>query len=234
MGVLDQFIKRVFREETARATRDTITFDNAPEIATASLTPDGILTRVVALVIEAALLAPWTLFTFRFVLDFKMEGDHTDYAAFTRVELRRLAAWVAYLEHDAPEGPDAHPSRYGTLVVAPHLPLWLRDPVASDPLSVTLAALGCYGITPRDHPVVWVAANELPLDLSLVPFLWARSGRARVEFVRWQVFPIRSRLLAPCSMMASMCCTRERERQGLPGRTGLSRFQKHRLSRKHR
>ncbi len=126
--------------------------------------------------------APWTLFDYRAVADFKMEGDHVDRPALARVELRRMAAWVRHLdeEHD-----DAPPGRYATLVVAPHLPDWMRE--ARDPaeLVATPAADGCYRLSPRDHVALRVAANELPLHPSLVPFLWARSGRALVKFVRW-------------------------------------------------
>ena len=42
MGEADQFIKRMFREETERATHEVVHFENAPEIATPSLTPDGV------------------------------------------------------------------------------------------------------------------------------------------------------------------------------------------------
>jgi len=182
MGEADQFIKKRFREETARVTLDAVVFESAPEVATASLTPDGFLTLVGVWPPGAAVLAPWTLFAHRAVVDFKMEGDHVDRPALARVELRRMAAWVKHLEE---EDEDAPPGRYATLVVAPHLPDWLRE--ARDPaeLAIAPAADGCYRVSPRDHVALWVAANELPLHPSLVPFLWARSGRALVKFVRW-------------------------------------------------
>jgi hypothetical protein len=182
MGEADQFIKKRFREETARVTLDAVVFESAPEVATASLTPDGSLTLVGEWPPEAAVLAPWTLFAHRAVVDFKMEGDHVDRPALARVELRRMAAWVKHIEEEDEAAP---PGRYATLVVAPHLPEWLRE--ARDPaeLAVTLADDGCYRLSPRDHVALWVAANELPLHPSLVPFLWARSGRALVKFVRW-------------------------------------------------
>jgi hypothetical protein len=154
VGDADQFIKRIFRDETSDATRSAVRFESAPEIATASLTPDGFLTLVGSWSTDTVVLPPWTQFPYRAVVDFKMEGDHVDAAALARVELRRQAAWVQHLEARATRG-------------------------------VTMLAPGCYGITPRDHPVLWVAANELPLHPSLVPFLWARSGVPRVAFVRW-------------------------------------------------
>jgi hypothetical protein len=184
VGDADQFIKRIFRDETADATRSAVRFENAPEIATGFLTPDGFLTLVGTWPADAAVLAPWALFLYRAVVDFKMEGDHVDAAALARVELRRQAAWVQHLEARATRA-DTQPARYATLVVAPHLPAWLRDPAACAPLTVTTLAPGCYGVAPRDHPVLWVAANELPLHPSLIPFLWARSGLPRIEFLRW-------------------------------------------------
>jgi len=184
VGDADQFIKRIFRDETADATRSAVRFENAPEIATAFLTPDGFLTLVGAWPVDAVALAPWALFPYRAVVDFKMEGDHVDAAALARVELRRQAAWVQHLEARATRA-DTQPSRYATLVVAPHLPAWLRDPATCAPLTVVALAPGCYSVGPRDHPVLWVAANELPLHPSLIPFLWARSGVPRIEFVRW-------------------------------------------------
>jgi len=182
MGEADQFIKKQFRLETAEATRHAVTFDSAPEVATASLTPDGLLTTVGMLPPGEAVAAPWTLLPQRAVVDFKMEGDHVDRAALARAELRRMAAWTLHLEE---EDRGASPGRYATLLVAPHLPDWLRK--ANDPtaLAVTLAAEGCYRLAPRDHVALWIASNELPLHPSLVPFLWVRSGRALVKFVRW-------------------------------------------------
>jgi hypothetical protein len=182
MGEADQFIKPRFREETARVTLDAVAFESAPEVATASLTPDGFLTLVGGWPVEAAVLAPWTLITHRAVVDFKMEGDHVDRPTLARVELRRMAAWVKHLEEEDEAAPPGH---YATLVVAPHLPDWMREVRDPAELAVTRVADGCYCLSPRDHVVLWVAANELPLHPSLVPFLWARSGRALVKFVRW-------------------------------------------------
>lgn len=184
VGDADQFIKGIFHAETASVTHDAVRFAPGPEIATPWLSPDGILTWVRRALREGEVIAPWTLFCFRAVVDFKMEGDHLDAVALARVELRRLAAWVQSIEGDEAEDPTA-PQRYATLVVAPHLPEWLASPPRRGPLTLEGVSPGCYLIGPRDHAVVWVAANELPLHESLVPFLWARSGRSRVEFVRW-------------------------------------------------
>ncbi len=35
------------------------------------------------------------------------------------------------------------------------------------------------------YPVLWIAANELPLREELIPFLAARSGKKLEDFVRW-------------------------------------------------
>jgi hypothetical protein len=196
MGEADQFIKRVFRDETERATHRTVHFENAPEIATAFLTPDGLFTVTAEGALLLSLPAPWNLLLHQAVADFKMEGDHTDPLAFARAEFRRHACWVRHLERD-PEPQPMSPERFATWIAAPRIPEWLQppddraastpraEPYRVGPLTVTNVADGCYRIGPRDHPVLWIAANELPLHPALVPFLWARSGRALFTFVRW-------------------------------------------------
>jgi hypothetical protein len=46
-------------------------------------------------------------------------------------------------------------------------------------------APGCYWIERQWQKFLWIAANELPLQDELVPFLLARSGQALDEFCRW-------------------------------------------------
>jgi hypothetical protein len=65
-------------------------------------------------------------------------------------------------------------------LVAPHLPEWLRETRRPEPF-----APGCYYLEPRAHSFLWIAANELPLVVELVPFLMARSGQALDDFARW-------------------------------------------------
>jgi len=48
MGDADQFIKRIFRDETGRATEQAVHFENAPEIATAFLTRYSSLSALIA------------------------------------------------------------------------------------------------------------------------------------------------------------------------------------------
>jgi hypothetical protein len=76
MGEADQFIKRMFREETERATHEVVHFENAPEIATPSLTPDGLRVLTVERAALVSLPHPWCLL------------------ALVRAEHRRMACWV--------------------------------------------------------------------------------------------------------------------------------------------
>lgn len=192
MGDADQFIKRIFRDETGRATEQAVHFENAPEIATAFLTPDGLLVVADEHTSLSTLPPPWSDLHHLAVTDFKMERDHVGPAALARAEFRRMACWVRHLEEDPAPQP-LRPERFATLLVAPYLPEWLRGASPSPapgayrvgPLTLSRVGVGCYRIDPRDHPVLWVAANELPLHPALVPFLWARSGRALVLFIRW-------------------------------------------------
>ena len=99
-------------------------------------------------------------------------------------------AFFARLRTQAPPGP-AQSSWWQTWVLASHLPEWLlraldrTEPDTSTTLRVTRVSAGCYQLGPRDHAVLWIAANELPLHPALEPFLWARSGHALEEFVTW-------------------------------------------------
>jgi hypothetical protein len=65
-------------------------------------------------------------------------------------------------------------------IVAPHMPAALADRYSP----VTLAP-GCHLAGPAAFPFLWIAANELPLEDELVPFLIARSGRPLEDFLRW-------------------------------------------------
>ena len=99
-------------------------------------------------------------------------------------------SFFARLRDQAPPGPP-HASWWQTWVLAPRLPDWLRQalerdaPDAPTALRVTRVSAGCYELGPRDHRVLWIAANDLPLHPALEPFLWARSGQALEEFVAW-------------------------------------------------
>ena len=186
----DQFIKDLFRDETASATGNRVHFEIPPEVATRSLTPDGRLTRAVAAGQLASLPAPLCHLRAEALADFKMPGDHVGRAALARADLRRSARWVALLEEaQASRTPDAaaqlDPRDYATWVVAPHWPRWIEADRLRGVLTVEDVGQGCRRIGPHDHDVLWIAANELPLRVELLPFLFVRSGRPLGELLTW-------------------------------------------------
>src|SRR5262249_6054327 len=124
------------------------------------------------------------------ITDFKMPGDHVDRPAHARADLRRAARWVTLLEEaHGSRSPDAadllDPRDYSTWVVAPHWPRWIEADVRRGVLTVEDAGQGCLRLGPDDHDVLWIAANELPLRVELLPFLFVRSGRRLRELLRW-------------------------------------------------
>ena len=205
MGRLYHFIKQVFETEVLHATGNRVVFELAPEIRTDHLTPDGVLAVASRAVSLADLPPPWCFVQWIVVIDAKMKGDHTDRLALARAEFRRDACWVRVLEAPAPEEPeDRSPAAFfarlrerapaagelteewvQTWVVSATLPRWLRRKATRGRLTLRRVGAGCYQIGPRDHRVLWIAANRLPLDESLIPFLHARTGRAMTEFTLW-------------------------------------------------
>jgi hypothetical protein len=109
------------------------------------------------------------------VVEVKMPGDHTGEHALERALLRRQAMRVALLERKPPVSEPVV-----LWLIAPHVPSWL--PKAHQ---LTPRGQGCYRVEAGSVEVVWVAANELPLDEALLPLLVARSGRKLVDLVRW-------------------------------------------------
>ena len=67
-------------------------------------------------------------------------------------------------------------------------PLWVVAPrvpaVLSKMRSIERVGRGCYRVG-ADIPFLWIAANELPLQEELIPFLIARSGRSMLHFLQW-------------------------------------------------
>jgi hypothetical protein len=190
MGRADQLIKRIFREETPAATGQRVRFEVPAEIPHGALAPDGRLTRVVAPAEVAALPPPWCHLCDEALADFKMPGDHVGRAALARAELRRWARWVGRLEAaeqsgEVDAGADLHPRDVATWLVTPHRPRWLDAEVRRGALTVEAAGAGCWRLGPRDHEVIWIVANELPLRAELLPFLVVRSGRPLVDFAFW-------------------------------------------------
>src|SRR5262249_3751825 len=98
MAELDQFIKDLFRDETANATGNRVRFQGSPEVAARSLPPAGRLTRAVPPTQLASLPPPLCPLLGEAVADFKMPGDHGDRLALARADLRRAVRWVNLLE----------------------------------------------------------------------------------------------------------------------------------------
>lgn len=179
MGTLDQFAKATFAADTAEITGGAVVWKGAQEVGLTEVHLDGLLSvrapeRVVSLP------APWRDAARHadVVLETKMPGDHIHPLSVRRAELRR-AAW--HVRRTEKEGEEWEGS-VGLWHVAPHLPDVLRRLY-----SVHEKAAGCYAVGDPASPFWWIAANELPLDEALIPFLVARSGKALDEMVRWLV-----------------------------------------------
>ncbi|AKT41668.1 hypothetical protein [Chondromyces crocatus] len=177
MGQPDLFAKRTFAEETERITQGAVTWEDPPEIRLERVQSDGFLVVRRAQHL-ASLAAPWPAASAHdeVMVEVKMPGDHLAMSSVERALLRRQARQVQRVEEHEPVWPGDEP----LWVIAPHVPQWLgsvRSPVRFAP--------GCYRIEPLGHWLVWIAANELPLQEELLPFLVARSGRALSEFILW-------------------------------------------------
>ncbi|EYF02074.1 hypothetical protein [Chondromyces apiculatus] len=177
MGQADLFAKQTFAEETERVTHGAVVWVDPPEIRLETVRSDGFL------VVRRSdqlphLPAPWSAASGHdeVRVEVKMPGDHLGMSEVERALLRRQARQVQRVEEHEPRWPGDEP----LWMVAPHLPAWLwqvRSPERFAP--------GCYRIAPLGHWLVGIAANELPLEEALLPFLVARSGRARDEFILW-------------------------------------------------
>lgn len=100
------------------------------------------------------------------VLDGKMPGDHLDELAFERCVLRRQARQVQRL---AKESADPEPSHCAAWIIAPHVPDWLKERERKGTMELRAVAPSCIEIHPSHFPIVWVAANDLPLHEALIP-----------------------------------------------------------------
>lgn len=177
MGRLDQYAKQIFATETAVVTSGAVEWQPPTEIHLTDVRLDGSL-----LVRDPARLGdlpdPWPLAVGHdeIVFEAKMQGDHLDLYASERACLRRQARQVRRMEDkDAPWDGDT--------------PLWLlasRVPaVLRARRTVREVGAGCYRIETGSFQYLWIAANELPLVVELLPFLIARSGAALDELARW-------------------------------------------------
>jgi hypothetical protein len=176
MGQLEMFAQRTFAEETERITGGAAQWQEPAEIRLEKVTSDGFLAvrRPDAL---AKLAAPWSLARAfaEVMLELKLAGNHLDRLEVEKALLRRQARQVQRVDLDP-----AWRGEEPLWLVASHLPAWL-----SEMYCLTTLAPGCYWVSAQWQSFLWVAANELPLDEALIPFLLARSGQALDEFARW-------------------------------------------------
>lgn len=179
VGALDQFAKATFAADTADITGGAIVWKGPKEVGLTEVHLDGLLS-VQAPERVVRLPAPWCDAARHadVVLETKMAGDHVHPLSLRRAELRR-AAW--HVRRTESEGEDWEGS-VGLGHVAPNVPDVVRRLY-----SLREKAQGCYAVGDPASPFWWIAANELPLDEALVPFLVARSGKALDELVRWLV-----------------------------------------------
>ena len=190
MGQADQIAKEVMTTETVSSSGSCVVFEVPVEVPVGFVAPDGVM-RVLDAVGLVRLPLPWRRLRFDATTEIKMPGDHTDRSALARAELRRQVRFTRQLEQarDAPEKPPAtHDARdYACWIVSASLPNWVNEDAAAG--LHTLCALddGIWQVGPRPFDLLWIAANALPLEKELLPFLVARSGAALAEFLDWAV-----------------------------------------------
>lgn len=177
MGQPDQLIKRILDSDTERVTDGGAVREDAPEIGLTWVKGDSLL-RIRKPEVLAELPAPWPLARphVEIFLEAKMPRDHLSALELDRIDLRRLARQIQ-------RGEDPKTSWVGeepVWTVAPHVPAALAERRA-----LHRVADGCYRVGPYPFEYLWIAANELPLEEALIPFLIARSGRALEAFVLW-------------------------------------------------
>jgi len=172
MGRLDQYAKEIFAQETAVVTHGGAAWQPPAELNLTEVRLDGsLVVRDPARLLGLA--APWSEAREHdeIVVEIKMQGDHLDMPAVERGLLRRQARQVMRMED--PEAPWEGDLPFW--IAASHVPAVLRRRRTVREVS----------IGPYPFPLLWIAANELPLVDELVPFLIARTGRALDELGRW-------------------------------------------------
>jgi hypothetical protein len=179
VGQLDQFAKATFAIDTPQITGGAIVWEGPKEVGLTEVRLDGLLSVRAPERLDG-LPAPWCDAARHadVVVEIKMPGDHLHPLSILRAELRRAAWHVRRAEREN----EQWDGRVGLWHVAPHVPDVLRR---LRPLHRT--ADGCYAVDYPASPFWWIAANELPLEEALIPFLIARSGKALVELGRWLV-----------------------------------------------
>lgn len=174
MGAPDQLAKDIFAEEVPRLFGHRVVWEVGPELSLSEVRLDGVLEPLDL----PALPAPWCFLGERVtVVEVKMPGDHLDWIALQRALLRRQALQVALMERQP-----AYDKLVGLWMVAPHVPRGIQERYRPEAV-----APGCWRLAAGEFEVLWVAANELPLDGALLPFLVARSGRALVGMLQWSL-----------------------------------------------
>jgi len=192
MGRPDQWVKMVMTEETPALTRNAARFEVPPEVATTELQLDGLLQTSRPSTLRT-LAAPWPLLRREAVFEVKMPGDHVEPEDLQRSCFRREARQAQRFAaaRKAERTLDPAPEHCAAWVLAPHVPRWLHAWARTGRLALTPAGVGCWWVRPAMFPVLWIAANELPLREELIPLLTARSGNALLDFAVW-VEPRRS------------------------------------------
>jgi len=181
VGTLDQFAKDTFEAETPVITQEAMEWRPPEELGLSEVRLDGLFVVRKSQPL-AALPPPWSVAAGHddVVVEVKMAGDHLDDEAIERALLRRQAWQVKRVTSKEPR------LRQAPLwVVAPHRPGLLGRDGRIHAMPTGLS--GCYRLSPAWFDGLWVAANELPLDEALIPFLVARSGSALDAFGRWVV-----------------------------------------------
>jgi len=185
MGHPDQWLKAVLADETPELTGRAAVFETAPEIRTTELQPDGLLRTTTPAALHH-LAPPWSLLRHEAVFEGKMPGDHLGPDALQRCSFRREARQAQRLTREAGKARvDPNPEDCAAWVLAPHVAAWLRAWERSGRLTLVPAGAGCWWVKPSAYPMLWIAANELPLREELIPFLAARTGAKLAEFIAW-------------------------------------------------
>ena len=180
MGKPDLFAKRTLATQTEPLTNGAASWKDAPEIGLESVQSDGILVIHDPVHLKK-LEPPWNLIddTDEILVEYKMQGDHVDRLALSRMLLRRQAREVQRIER-AMAARTIWSGNQTVWVASAYLPDW-----ASERYRPTELARGCYRFSREHFSGLWIASNELPLRDELIPFLITRTGRPLLEFLRW-------------------------------------------------
>jgi hypothetical protein len=172
---LDQYLKELFEKETPSATQNAFSFAVPPQTRTAAIEADGVLLLQNPAVLQK-LPYPWRLATTNEVIfEFKMQGDHLDREELELALLRRQAWQRKRAKQDKDDK-----TQVPVWIASGYLPDWVKDERL-----IATPAPGCYRLEPAFYEVYWIASNELPLRVDLLPFLVTRTGRFLVDLLLW-------------------------------------------------